>query len=36
METICIIAEKPSVAKELADIVGADKREHGFLTGNGT
>lgn len=35
METICIIAEKPSVAKELADIVGADKREHGFLTGNG-
>ena len=30
-----IIAEKPSVAKEIARIVGATKREEGYLTGNG-
>ena len=30
-----IIAEKPSVAKEIARIVGASKREEGYLTGNG-
>lgn len=35
MNTICIIAEKPSVAKELANIVGADKRENGYIEGNG-
>ena len=30
-----IIAEKPSVAKEIARIVGADKREEGYMHGNG-
>jgi len=30
-----IIAEKPSVAREIAQIVGATKREIGYLTGNG-
>ena len=29
-----IIAEKPSVAKEIAHIVGADKREEGYMQGN--
>lgn len=32
---IAIIAEKPSVAKEIARIVGAGRREDGFLSGNG-
>ena len=35
MSTICIIAEKPSVARELATIVGADKKENGYIEGNG-
>ncbi len=30
-----IIAEKPSVAKEIAHIVGAIKREEGYMQGNG-
>ena len=30
-----IIAEKPGVAKEIAHIVGADKREEGYMQGNG-
>lgn len=30
-----IIAEKPSVAKDIAHIVGADKREEGYMQGNG-
>lgn len=30
-----IIAEKPSVAREIARIVGANKREEGYLSGNG-
>jgi DNA topoisomerase III len=30
-----IIAEKPSVAREIARIVGATKKENGYLTGNG-
>ena len=30
-----IIAEKPSVAKEIAHIVGATKREEGYTQGNG-
>ena len=30
-----IIAEKPSVAKEIAHIGGADKREEGYMQGNG-
>lgn len=32
---IAIIAEKPSVARELAKIVGANRREDGYLSGNG-
>lgn len=32
---IVIIAEKPSVARELAQIVGAKKKGDGFLSGNG-
>ena len=31
----CIIAEKTSVAREIARIVGATKREEGYLSGNG-
>jgi DNA topoisomerase-3 len=31
---ICIITEKPSVAREIAAIVGAKNREDGFLHGN--
>lgn len=30
-----IIAEKPSVAREIARIVGANKKENGYLSGNG-
>ena len=29
-----IIAEKPSVAREIARIVGATEREEGYFTGN--
>lgn len=32
---IAIIAEKPSVAREIAAIVGATTKEDGFLSGNG-
>jgi DNA topoisomerase-3 len=32
---ICIITEKPSVAKSVAAIVGATKKEDGYLSGNG-
>lgn len=35
MSTICIIAEKPSVARELATIVGADRKDNGYIEGNG-
>ena len=31
----CIIAEKPSVARDIARIVGANHREDGFLEGDG-
>ena len=30
-----VIAEKPSVAKSIAKVIGADKREDGYLEGNG-
>ena len=32
---ICIIAEKPTVARDIARIVGANNRQDGFLEGNG-
>lgn len=32
---VVIIAEKPSVAREIARIVGANRREDGYLSGNG-
>lgn len=32
---IAIIAEKPSVAREIAKIVGASQKQDGFLAGNG-
>ena len=32
---ITILAEKPSVAREIARIVGAMKREEGYFTGSG-
>ena len=32
---ICIIAEKPSVARDIARIVGANTRQDGFLEGSG-
>ena len=28
-----VIAEKPSVAKSIAKVIGADKREDGYLEG---
>lgn len=28
-------AEKPSVAKDIARVVGADKKENGYFIGNG-
>ena len=33
--TTCIIAEKPSVARDIAHIVGANNRQDGYLEGNG-
>ena len=30
-----VIAEKPSVAQSIAKVIGADKREDGYLYGNG-
>ena len=32
--TTCIIAEKPSVARDIAHIVGADSKQEGYLEGN--
>lgn len=31
----CIIAEKPSVARDIARIIGANHKEDGFIEGNG-
>lgn len=31
----CIIAEKPSVARDIARIVGADSKQDGYMEGNG-
>ena len=33
--TTCILAEKPSVARDIARIVGANSRQDGYLEGNG-
>lgn len=33
--TTCIIAEKPSVAQDIARIVGATGKQNGYLEGNG-
>ena len=33
--TTCIIAEKPSVARDIARIVGANSKQEGYLEGNG-
>ena len=33
--TTCIIAEKPSVARDIARIVGANSRQDGYMEGNG-
>ena len=30
-----VIAEKPSVAQSIASVIGATKREDGYLEGNG-
>lgn len=32
---IAIIGEKPSVAKSIAAIVGANEKQDGYLSGNG-
>ena len=32
--TTCIIAEKPSVARDIARIVGANSKQDGYLEGN--
>jgi len=33
--TICLIAEKPSVARDIARIVGANCKQDGYLEGSG-
>src|SRR5246500_4041736 len=33
--TIAVLAEKPSVARDIARVLGADKRGEGYLLGNG-
>ena len=33
--TIAVLAEKPSVAQDIARVLGADKRGEGYLQGNG-
>ncbi|MBR8764140.1 DNA topoisomerase 3 [Porphyromonas levii] len=33
--TTCIIAEKPSVARDIARIVGANRKEEGYIEGSG-
>ncbi len=33
--TIAVLAEKPSVARDIARVLGADKRGTGYLQGNG-
>lgn len=33
--SILVIGEKPSVSKELAKVLGADKKGNGFIEGNG-
>jgi DNA topoisomerase-3 len=33
--TIAVLAEKPSVARDVARVLGADKRGEGYLQGNG-
>src|SRR5271156_6365130 len=33
--TISVLAEKPSVARDIARVLGADKRGEGYLQGNG-
>ena len=33
--TIAVLAEKPSVARDIARVLGADKRGDGYLQGNG-
>ena len=32
--TIAVLAEKPSVARDIARVLGADKRGEGYLQGN--
>lgn len=33
--TTCIIAEKPSVARDIARVVSANRKEDGYIEGNG-
>ena len=33
--TTAVVAEKPSVARDLAKVLGADRRGEGYLHGNG-
>ena len=35
MQMKLVLAEKPSVAQSIAKVLGANKREDGFLIGNG-
>lgn len=32
---ITVIAEKPSVAREIARVLGANEKKEGYLSGNG-
>ena len=36
MQMKLVLAEKPSVAQSIAKVLGATKREDGYLEGNGT
>ena len=33
--SILVIGEKPSVSRELAKVLGAEKKKNGYLEGNG-
>jgi hypothetical protein len=33
--TVAVLTEKPSVARDIARVLGADKRGEGYLQGNG-
>ena len=32
---IAIVTDKPNVGREIARVLGADRKENGYMTGNG-